>query len=332
MTVGVGIIGCGLVGRKRAAALPTGARLVSVFDQDRARASELIAGRVEDVDRATTVEQLLGRDDLDLVVIATPHRDLAGLSAAALDAGKHVLVEKPGAIDVAEARLVAQHAVSGQRLVRVGFNHRFHPSFREAKQIIDRNEYGRVLHIRGRYGHGGRLGYEREWRADPVLSGGGELIDQGIHLIDLTRYLTGDVELAFSALRTEFWAMAVEDNAFIALRSLSGTVAWLHASWTEWKNLFSFELMLERAKLEVTGLGGSYGVETLNIYEMLPEMGPPRSRTQEWAHEDTSWGAELTDVLGEIGGQPRVGSNIDDAVAALSIVDAAYRSRDDGQP
>jgi predicted dehydrogenase len=329
MTVGVGIIGCGLVGRKRAAALPTGARLVSVFDEDRARAAQLAESSVDDVDRAATVEQLLARNDIELVVIATPHRDLASLAVAALDEGKHILVEKPGGIDVGAARLVAQRAVSKQRLARVGFNHRFHPSFLEAKQIVDRNAYGGVLHIRARYGHGGRLGYEREWRADPAVSGGGELIDQGIHLVDLTRYLTGDVELVFSELRTEFWPMAVEDNAYVALRSHSGAFAWLHASWTEWKNLFSFELMLERAKVEITGLGGSYGVETLTIYEMLPEMGPPRVRTQDWPQEDRSWAEELADVVGAIDGQPGHGSDIGDAVAALSIVDAAYRRREE---
>ena len=136
--------------------------------------------------------------------------------------------------------------------------------------------YGPLMFVRARYGHGGRLGYEQEWRADrPTVSGGGELVDQGSHLIDLVRACFGDVDLAFAEMRTMFWKMDVEDNAFLALRPRSGGFAWLHASWTEWKNLFSFEVMLERAKLEVNGLGGSYGPEQLTLYEMAPEMGPP---------------------------------------------------------
>ena len=138
------------------------------------------------------------------------------------------------------------------------------------------------MFIRARYGHGGRVGYEREWRAQREVSGGGELIDQGIHLIDLTRFLAGDVDLAFGELRTTFWDMDVEDNAFLALRPHAGGFAWLHASWTEWKNLFSLEIMLERAKIEIAGLGGSYGPETLTLFEMLPEMGPPLVHRTQW--------------------------------------------------
>ena len=182
------------------------------------------------------------------------------------------------------------------------------------------------MFIRARYGHGGRLGYEREWRADAAVSGGGELIDQGIHLIDLTRFLAGDVTLACSDLRTTFWPMDVEDNAFLALDCASGAFAWLHASWTEWKNLFSLEIMLERAKIEISGLGGSYGVETLTLFEMLPEMGPPIESRQSWDGADDSWARELADVAAAIAGDDAhdCGASIDDAVAALRVVDAAY--------
>ena len=103
------------------------------------------------------------------------------------------------------------------------------------------------------------------------------------------RSLFGDVDLAFAELRTAFWDMPVEDNAFVALRPRSGGFAWLHASWTEWKNLFSFEVMLERAKIEVNGLGGSYGPERLTLYEMQPEMGPPPATTWEFPPTDLSW-------------------------------------------
>ncbi len=295
-----------------------------MFDVDAARADALAAHR-PGADVAESPEAMFARDDVDLVIVATPHRQLAPLAIRALDAGRHVLVEKPGAIDVAGARLIAEHAAAAQRVACVGFNHRFHPAFLEAKEIIEGGEFGGAMYIRARYGHGGRIGYEREWRADRAISGGGELIDQGIHLVDLTRFLAGDATLAFSELRTSFWDMQVEDNAFLALRCASGAFAWLHASWTEWKSLFSLEVMLERAKIDIAGLGGSYGTETLTLFEMLPEMGPPIAHRREWELSDASWALELEACLRTIEGAESIGASIGDAVAALTIVDDAYR-------
>jgi predicted dehydrogenase len=182
------------------------------------------------------------------------------------------------------------------------------------------------MNIRARSGHGGRLGYEEEWRGSRALAGGGELLDQGIHLIDLVRYLAGDAELAFAELRTDYWRTDVEDNAFVALRCRSGPFAWLHASWTEWKNLFSFEVGMERAKLEISGLGGSYGVERLTLYEMLPELGPPDTTSWEWPRRDESWTREIDDVLKSLNGEAgAVGADINDATEALRLIETAYR-------
>jgi predicted dehydrogenase len=312
-----------LISSKRVDALPEGARLVAVFDIDVVRADALAAQR-PGADVAGSPEAMFERDDVDLVIVATPHRELAPLAVGALDAGRHVLVEKPGAIDVAGARAIAEHAAAAGRVACVGFNHRFHPAMATAKRIVDGGEFGAVMHIRARYGHGARLGYEREWRADRAVSGGGELIDQGIHLVDLTRFFAGDATLAFSELRTSFWDMRVEDNAFLALRCESGAFAWLHASWTEWKNLFSLEIMLERAKIDIAGLGGSYGTESLTLFEMLPEMGPPIAHHEEWKQSDESWALELEACVQAVDGASPRGASIDDAVAALAIVGDAY--------
>ena len=334
MTVGVAIVGCGLVGAKRAAALPGDLALVSVFDPDVARAksvSDTQGTEPRVVEVASSARDAIEHADVELVIVATPHRELPVLACAALRAGRHVLVEKPGAADLAGAVAIAEAADATGRCARVGFNHRFHPALLEARRLIGTGDgvHGALMFIRARYGHGGRLGYEREWRADAAVSGGGELIDQGIHLVDLTRFLAGDVALAFSDLRTAFWPMEVEDNAFLALDCASGAFAWLHASWTEWKNLFSLELMLERAKIEISGLGGSYGVETLILSEMLPEMGPPVESRQSWDDGDSSWGAELEDIAAAIVGEDAIGASIDDAVAALRVVDAAYAAHEE---
>ena len=211
--------------------------------------------------------------------------------------------------------------------VRVGYNHRFHPSFAKLRELRGRRDDGRLLFVRARYGHGGRLGYEHEWRADRARSGGGELVDQGSHLVDLTRSIAGEVSLRHAELPTLYWPMAVEDNAFLSLEIDGGGVAWLHASWTEWKNLFSFEVTFERTKYEVTGLGGSYGPEQLTMYSMGPEMGPPDVQSWEWPPGDVSWSAEMADVIGVVRGSAGagVGASVDDALAVLAVVEEAYR-------
>lgn len=320
----VAVVGCGLIGRKRVEALRGRAEVVAVYDPDRARAEDLarVAGpsaRVVD-DAAAAVAAARG----GLAIVATTHDALADNAVVAAEAGCHVLVEKPGARTAAEARRIADAATAAGVVCRVGFNHRFHPSLLAARALLD-GRFGEPILVRGRYGHGGRPGYEREWRADKVRSGGGELLDQGVHLLDLTRFLTGPLTLAYSSLSTLYWPMAVEDNAFVHGRLAGGGDAWLHASWTEWKNLFSLEIACRTAKLEITGLGGSYGPERLTVYEMPPELGPPTATTTEWPPGDTSWVAEIDDVLTTVAGGSPVGAGIDDCIATLSLVDEVYR-------
>ena len=322
--IGIGIVGCGLIGHKRAVNMPPRARLVACHDIDPRRAESF--GNQFGVDVAATLDDLVKRDDIQLVIVATVHDALAELALQAIDQGKHVLLEKPGA-NRSEALLPLRDAAIANGVeVRVGYNHRFHPGLLKLRELVMSGSHGPLLFVRARYGHGGRLGYEREWRADRERSGGGQLIDQGSHLIDLVRSLFGEVDLAFAELQTAFWDMPVEDNAFVALRPRSGGFAWLHASWTEWKNIFSFEVMLERAKIEVNGLGGSYGPERVTLYEMQPSMGPPPATTWEFPPADLSWHHELVDVLSAVEGQAAVGASIDDAIATLSLVEEAHRS------
>ena len=182
------------------------------------------------------------------------------------------------------------------------------------------------MFIRGRYGHGGRVGYDREWRADPAISGGGELLDQGVHLIDLARWFLGEFTRVEGHAGTYYWDMPVDDNGFVSLRTATNQTAWLHASCTEWKNMFSFEIYGRDGKLQIDGLGGSYGVERLSYYRMKPEMGPPETTIWEYPGEDTSWKLELSTFLESIAdGVPR-GPGIGDALAALEIVETIYQS------
>jgi predicted dehydrogenase len=327
--IGVGIVGCGVVGAKRARAVAAdpGSRLVAVADVDRERA-ERLASEHPPCLAADHWDAVLARDDVNLVIVATTNDALAPVTAAAVARGKHVLVEKPAARSAAELLPVVAAAKDAAVRVKVGFNHRFHPAIQKARELFDGGAVGPLMYIRARYGHGGRLGYDREWRADPEVAGGGELVDQGVHLIDLARWFAGDFTHVRGHLETFFWRMPVEDNAFLHLSTMTGQVAWLHVSCTEWKNLFSFEIFGRDGKLQVDGLGGSYGTERLTFYRMLPAMGPPETTTWEYPGEDGSWSAEYRHLLAGLGsGQPLSGG-IEDALAVLEIVRQIY----DGAP
>jgi len=181
------------------------------------------------------------------------------------------------------------------------------------------------MFMRARYGHGGRKGYDREWRADPALSGGGELIDQGVHLIDLAGWYFGDFTQIDGHATTSYWDMKVDDNAFISLRTAQSQTAWLHVSCSEWKNLFSLEIYGRNAKIAIDGLGGSYGVERLAFYQMLPEMGPPETTIYEYPRGDESWAIETNAFIDDIklGREPSPG--LREGIRVLEVVEEIYR-------
>jgi predicted dehydrogenase len=319
----VGIIGCGLIGVKRSVAL-AGAQLVACADRDLGRAKAL-AGKFPGVRASASPDEVATAEDVDIVIVATPHDSLAPLTLQAVRAGKHVLVEKPAARSAAELEPVAAEAQRLGRLVRVGFNHRYHRAFRKARELVTSGALGPLMFLRARYGHGGRLGYEKEWRAIPEISGGGELIDQGVHLIDLSRMFLGDFSDVQGHAATFFWKMPVDDNAFLMLRTPGGQMAWLHASATEWKNTFSMEIYGRDGKLHIDGLGGSYGTERLTFYRMLPEMGPPETTAWEFPMADDSWAVEFAEFLKDIQQGRQPDPNLNDAVGALRIVASIYK-------
>jgi predicted dehydrogenase len=191
--------------------------------------------------------------------------------------------------------------------------------------MADRGVLGEMMFVRGRYGHGGRIGYDREWRADPALSGGGELIDQGVHLIDLSRWFLGEFSVVDGFAHTYYWQMPVDDNAFLLLRTPADRAAFLHVSCTEWKNLFSLEIYGRDAKLHIEGLGGSYGVERLAFYKMLPEMGPPETTIWEYPRGDRSWALEFEEFQEDIRLNRPPAAGLGDARAALAVVEAITR-------
>jgi predicted dehydrogenase len=321
--VNVGIIGCGLIGQKRARAFGPDHTIVAVADTRR-DAAERLAAQHRGAAVADDGFAIAERDDVALVVVATTNDALAPVTLAAVERGKHVIVEKPAARRAAELDPIIEAARRTGAVVKVGFNHRFHPALRKAHEIWTSGVCGPLMFIRARYGHGGRRGMEREWRGDPKVSGGGEMLDQGVHLIDLARWFAGDFVEVEGRVARYFWDWDVEDNGFAMLRTATGQIAWLQASCTEWKNMFSFEVYGRDGKLQIDGLGGSYGVERLSFYRMLPEMGPPETTIWEYPGEDRSWQAELADVLDAIATGRPVTGGLEDARAALAVVERLY--------
>lgn len=324
-SLSVGIVGCGLIGGKRAAALGPD-RLIACFDPD-GNASAALAAE-HGIEAARGLDELLDAAP-DVVIVATPHDRLAAIAVSALGSGAHVLVEKPAGIGVGEVEAIASAAERAGRRVKVGFNHRFAPAISRAVAEARSGRLGEPMFARARYGHGGRPGYEREWRLRAEVSGGGEMIDQGMHLIDLFGWLLGPLPLHSALVRNNYWEAEVEDNVVFTLAEpgRSGTWASAHVSWSEWKNMFSLEIYCRSGKLQVDGLARSYGPQRLAIHTMKPEMGPPETELIEYPPEDVSWEREWAHFRDALiaGDERELLGDLSSARYAWTIVEDAYR-------
>jgi predicted dehydrogenase len=322
MSLRVALIGCGLIGQKRLNLLPPGSVTVACDTQiDRARK---LAAQSPGCVATDSFESAIAAANVDVVMIATINSALAPIALASVKLGKHVLVEKPAAISTKEIEVLEAEAKKTGALVRVGYNHRYHPAGLKAVELFRSGALGPMMFVRGRYGQGGRIGYEKEWRADPALSGGGELIDQGVHLIDLAGIFLGEFTTVEGHAATYFWKMPVDDNAFLSLRNSAGQTAWLQVSCSEWKNLFSLEIYGRDAKLHWEGLGGSYGLERLTYYTMLPQMGPPETTIYEYPRGDESWKIEMAEFFEDIKTKRTPVPGLKEARAALAVVEKIY--------
>ena len=265
----IGIVGCGLIGRKRAAIIHDDplSQLCCTADLDAIGAYTLLkefgSGGVGAAFQDWQV--MLDKEKIDALIVATPNKYLKKISLWALQRGINVLCEKPLGRNAWESGRMVKAAGEKGVILKTGFNHRFHPAIWKAHEMVAAGEIGPIYYLRCIYGHGGRPGYEKEWRASKDICGGGELLDQGVHVVDLFRWFLGDFEEAVGYTQTCYWPMEVEDNAFAIFRTIGGQTAMMHTSWTQWKNRFTFEVFGEAGYLIVEGLGGSYGVEKLII-------------------------------------------------------------------
>ena len=326
------VIGCGLIGKRRAneAARHPDSSLVVVADSNAAAAAALAAEFA--CRHAGNWQDAVTDSGVDVVIVSTPNAFLAEISIAALRAGKHVLLEKPMGRTLEEARAIAHAAQDAQRLVKVGFNHRYHPAIRRARELLTAGAIGAPINLRIRYGHGGRPGYEKEWRGSAELAGGGELTDQGVHALDLIDFFAGPPTEVAAMLQTAVWPIApLEDNGFAILRCGSDVIASIHTSWTQWKNLFSLELFGERGALIVEGLGGSYGAESLHVHERALQGGAPAIRTERFEGPDESWNAEWAEFVRAIREGTPYDGGPNDGLVVMAALEALYRSAKSGR-
>ncbi len=326
----IALIGAGGIGKIWAKAFlkTQGATLAAIADTDKARAEE-IAKDFPGCTVTTDWKTLLADPNIYGVVVATPHFLLAPISKAFLEAKKHVLSEKPGGVNPEEVKTNTQIAEKNGVVYMIGFIHRFHPSFIEAKKLIGEGKIGKVICVRARHGFGGRPGYEKEWRFTKSVSGGGELIDQGMHLLDLSRWFMGEFQDIRGFAENLFWGGEVEDNGFVLLRTKDRRVASVHVSWTNWDWIHSFEIFGDKGYLDIEGLDQRYkGPEKLIVGEHNPrEAGFPKETVIVYDKEgkDDSFSRELGAFLGAVDGNIKDYPSGNDAYEALKIVESVYK-------
>jgi predicted dehydrogenase len=322
----VGIVGAGLQAHRRGSVLlnfpETKLVVVSAVQKDHAAP---LASRLR-CEAAEGWESVVERDDLDALIVATPPHLHAPVSIAAMRNGKHVLCEKPLARTIEEAEVMVATARETGRVLKCGFNHRHHPAVQQARRWFEEGRTGDPIFIRARYGIGGRPGYEREWRANPEVVSGGQLMEQGIHVVDLARWFLGEFAQVIAFVETAFWNIKpLEDNAFAIFRTATGATASVHSSLTQWKNLFSFELYGRDGYIATKGLGGSYGTEKASIGKR-DFAAPFTEEVVEFRGEDRSWHDEWQEFAAAVKERREPLGTAVDGLEAMRLVFAAYES------
>jgi predicted dehydrogenase len=327
----IGIVGCGLIGKRRATvAREAGDSVVIVADVDTARARQVAAEC--NSEWSSDWHDVVLRNDVDAVVVATVNKFLAPVTIAAAEQGKHILCEKPLGRNPAESQQMVAAARATDVALKTGFNHRHHPAIWKARELCAQGAIGEPMFARAVYGHGGRPGYDKEWRGDPDLAGGGEMLDQGVHVIDLCRWFLGEMTEVMGIAARWHWDIApLEDNGFAILRTAEERVASLHTSWTQWKNRFSFEVFGRDGYVAVEGLGGSYGLERLTWGRRKSEGGAPDLQVFEFDHADISWRDEWAEFTTAIRERRAPLADGNDGWQAVRIVHAIYESSQTGR-
>jgi len=330
-TLKAAIIGYGYMGeiRKRVIENHELLDLVGICETDLNRCK-----KTKGVPTFSSFDDLLETEP-DIVFVCTPNSFSPELCVKSMDLGKHVFCEKPPGKDVDDIKQIIEAENENVKLM-FGFNHRFHPGIIKAKVIIDSGRLGKIISMRGIYGKSGGINYDKSWRNSKAISGGGILLDQGIHMLDLFRYFCGDFQNVKCFATNAYWDFDLEDNAMVILSNDKGQNAMLHSSATQWKHTFHFTVILENGYLIVEGLlskTGSYGREKLTVARRQFEdeaaaLGNP-SEEITYFDCDLSWELEVEEFVKCIIQNRSVDvSNSKDALKVMEIIAKAY---DDGE-
>jgi len=320
----VGIIGYGKMGQIRHQVISAfeDVQVQSIYDPEKVDT---------EIEKAQNSDQIIENPEIDAVFTCTPNYLNKPLTIQSLKAGKHVFCEKPPAFtakDIEEIRAVEKE--SGKVLM-YGFNHRHHASIKYMKKLVDDKEFGKILWMRGRYGKSVDETFYDNWRAKKELAGGGILIDQGIHMLDLFLHLGGNFDNIHASVSNLYWNLSVEDNVFATLENTkTGLAASLHSTMTQWRHLVSLEVFLEKGYLVLNGLktsSNTYGDEILTIAKNRSTAPAATWKDEKniTYHTDESWESELTEFFSAIKSNREVKlGNSSDALKLMKIIDKIY--------
>ena len=327
-----GIIGYGYMGeiRERMINQIPELELIGIYDTD-----TRVRDKIKKEYLLDSFERLL-EDDVDIIFVCTPNVFSPKLCIESMKKGKHVFCEKPPGRHIQDIEDVI-NAEKGDVKLMFGFNHRFHPGVIKAKVMIDSGRLGKIVSMRGVYGKSGGMNFKESWRNDKNVSGGGILLDQGIHMLDLFLYLCGDFDKVKCFTANSFWNFTVEDNACVMMKNSSGQTAMLHSSATLWKHTFKLDIILENGYLIVEGLlskSGSYGREKLILGKRQFEnetdaVGNP-SEEVTYFDRDESWELEVKEFVKCIKEKQDVTvSSSQDAYKVMKVIERAYNDAGD---
>ncbi len=328
MTLKVGIAGYGVVGKRRRQYidLHPGMKTVAVCDQVFSE-----SGRFDDglVYHSSSVQLL--KEDLDVLFVCLTNDVASDVTIAGLQSGLHVFCEKPPGRDLDDiARVIACEKEHPELRLMYGFNHRYHLAVRDAMEIVQSGRMGKVVNMKGTYGKSKIINFDSDWRTKRAIAGGGILLDQGIHMVDLMRLFAGDFTDIHSYVTNDFWGHDVEDNAYALMRTDDGVIAFLHSTATQWRHRFNLDITLEGGGLILAGIlsgSKSYGAETLTVITKGDDdMGDPHETMTRY-NEDPSWADEVTGFADKVlSGQPITDGSSLEAWKTMELVYRIYCS------
>jgi predicted dehydrogenase len=300
--------------------------VVSIYDPYSTKKNRLFVNSLDD---------LFDNKNIEIIFVCTPNYLNKKLTVESLKKEKHVFCEKPPGLNAKDIEDVIIAENKYKKTLMYGFNHRHHDSIQKIKQIVDKKEFGRILWMRGRYGKSVETDFYKNWRSKKEYSGGGILIDQGIHMLDIFLYLAGDFDKIQAVVSNLYWDLDIEDNVFAMLQNSKNKIAAsLHSTMTQWRNLFSLEVFFEKGYVVLNGLNTSsksYGEEILNIAKNRSLAPAAIWEEEENIHFkiDNSWEKEIIEFNKSIikNTKPIIGNSLE-ALQLMKVIDKIYKFRE----